>query len=131
MKEEEWLASNMLAILRLLEPRLSDRKLRLLQVACCRRIWELIPEESWRELVTVSERYADKEATDRMRLAALNSLRKTQDSGEFLTGLIYINEEKQDFITQLNMMDAPLATVTQEQVQPSEADLAKIMAELM
>jgi 2-oxoglutarate/2-oxoacid ferredoxin oxidoreductase subunit beta len=63
--------------------------------------------------------------------AALNSLRQTQDSGEFLTGLIYINEEKPDFISQLQMVDQPLATLGQEQVQPSEADLNKIMSELM
>jgi 2-oxoglutarate/2-oxoacid ferredoxin oxidoreductase subunit beta len=62
---------------------------------------------------------------------ALNSLRKSQDSGEFLTGLIYINEEKKDFITQQNMVEAPLATLPEEQVRPSEADLSKIMTELM
>ena len=63
--------------------------------------------------------------------AALNSLRKAQTDGEFLTGLIYINEEKPDFITQLNLMTSPLATVTQEQVQPSEAVLNEVMASLM
>ena len=63
--------------------------------------------------------------------AALNSLRKSQDNGEFLTGLIYINEDKSDFISQLQMVDQPLATLPQEQVQPTEADLKKIMSELM
>ena len=67
----------------------------------------------------------------RDKAAALNSLRQSQDSGEFLTGLIYINEEKADFISQLQMVDEPLATLRQEQVQPSEADLNKIMSELM
>src|SRR5215468_2774676 len=62
---------------------------------------------------------------------ALNSLRKSQDSGEFLTGLIYINEEKPDFISQLNLVEPALATLPQEQVQPTAADLDKIMAELM
>jgi 2-oxoglutarate ferredoxin oxidoreductase subunit beta len=62
---------------------------------------------------------------------ALNSLRKAQDSGEFLTGLIYINEEKKDFITQQNMVDEPLATLPETRVRPVEADLQKIMAELM
>jgi 2-oxoglutarate/2-oxoacid ferredoxin oxidoreductase subunit beta len=62
---------------------------------------------------------------------ALNMLRHCYDSGEFLTGLIYINEQKPDFITQLNMIDAPLATLPQERVQPSAEDLQKIMAELM
>ena len=54
---------------------------------------------------------------------ALNSLRQAQDSGEFLTGLIYINEEKPDFISQLQMVEEPLATLPQAQVQPGEADV--------
>src|SRR3954466_287256 len=62
---------------------------------------------------------------------ALNMLRQCQETNEFLTGLIYINEEKPDFLTQLNMVDAPLATLTQDMTQPSEADLKAIMEELM
>jgi 2-oxoglutarate ferredoxin oxidoreductase subunit beta len=50
---------------------------------------------------------------------------------EFLTGLIYINEEKPDFLTLLNMTDAPLATLPQERTQPSKDALREIMAELM
>src|SRR5499427_3266964 len=61
---------------------------------------------------------------------ALNMLRSSQESNEFLTGLIYINEEKPDFLTQLRMVDAPLATLPQEMTQPSEADLKAIMEEL-
>src|SRR5205085_6724227 len=62
---------------------------------------------------------------------ALNTLRKCQESNEFLTGLIYINELKPDFLTLLNMTNDPLATLPQERTQPSEADLREIMAELM
>jgi 2-oxoglutarate ferredoxin oxidoreductase subunit beta len=62
---------------------------------------------------------------------ALNMLRSSQESNEFLTGLIYINEEKPDFLTQLRMVDEPLATLPQELTQPSEADLKAIMSELM
>ena len=58
-------------------------------------------------------------------------LRRCYDSGEFLTGLIYVNEEKPDFLTLLNMVDEPLATLPQERVQPSASDLEKIMKELM
>ena len=58
-------------------------------------------------------------------------LRRCQESGEFLTGLIYVNEEKPDFLTLLNMVDEPLATLPQERVQPSASDLQKIMQELM
>jgi len=62
---------------------------------------------------------------------ALDTLRNCQESNEFLTGLIYINESKPDFLTLLNMVDAPLATLPQERVQPSAEDLTEIMAALM
>ena len=62
---------------------------------------------------------------------ALDLLRHCSESGEFLTGLIYVNEEKPDFLTQLNMVEEPLATLPQKRVQPSPADLQKIMQELM
>src|SRR5262252_3025406 len=62
---------------------------------------------------------------------ALNMLRSSQESNEFLTGLIYINEQKPDFLTLLNMADDPLATLPQERTQPTENDLREIMAELM
>src|SRR5499426_3411982 len=62
---------------------------------------------------------------------AFDMLRKCQESNEFLTGLIYINEEKPDFLTLLNMADDPLATLPQERTQPTENDLREIMAELM
>jgi 2-oxoglutarate/2-oxoacid ferredoxin oxidoreductase subunit beta len=58
-------------------------------------------------------------------------LRKCQDSNEFLTGLIYINEQKPDFLSLLNIADDPLATLPQERTQPSEQALKEIMAELM
>jgi len=62
---------------------------------------------------------------------ALNMLRHCYDSGEFLTGLIYVNEEKPDFLSQLNMADEPLATLPQERVQPGPEALQKIMQGLM
>ncbi len=62
---------------------------------------------------------------------ALNLLRHCYDSGEFLTGLIYVNEEKPDFLKGLNMVDDPLATLPQDRTQPSPEDLKAIMAELM
>src|SRR5437899_1737312 len=54
---------------------------------------------------------------------ALNTLRRSQDSGEFLTGLIYINEEKPDFLSLLNMTGDPLSTLPQDRIQPSPEDL--------
>jgi 2-oxoglutarate ferredoxin oxidoreductase subunit beta len=76
-------------------------------------------------------RKADVDFDPTNKIEALNMLRRCYDSGEFFTGLIYVNEEKPDFLTQLNMVDEPLSTLPQERVQPSAEDLQKIMAELM
>jgi 2-oxoglutarate ferredoxin oxidoreductase subunit beta len=76
-------------------------------------------------------RKTDKGYDPTSKADALDTLRKCQESNEFLTGLIYINEQKPDFLSLLNMTDDPLATLPQERTQPSESDLKEIMAELM
>jgi 2-oxoglutarate ferredoxin oxidoreductase subunit beta len=76
-------------------------------------------------------RKADVDFDPTNKTEGLNMLRRCYESGEFFTGLIYVNEEKPDFLTQLNMVDEPLATLPQERVQPSAEDLRKIMSELM
>src|SRR2546430_13501944 len=76
-------------------------------------------------------RKADKGYDPTHKGEALNTLRKCQESNEFLTGLIYIDEMKPDFLSLLNMVDDPLATMPQQRTQPSEGDLREIMAELM
>jgi hypothetical protein len=63
MEEEEWLMctypSPMLECL----PSPTERKLRLFAVACCRRVWELLPGPGSRRAVDVAERYSDGTAT--------------------------------------------------------------------
>jgi hypothetical protein len=65
MTEEEWLnctdPTPMLLYLR--EVHTSERKLRLLACACCRRIWKLLPDPRSRQAVEVAERYADGQAS--------------------------------------------------------------------
>jgi 2-oxoglutarate ferredoxin oxidoreductase subunit beta len=65
------------------------------------------------------------DATD--RIAALNRLHETARRGAFATGIIYIEPDRDDFITQLNVVDEPLATLPLERVRPPKAVLDEIM----
>lgn len=60
MTETEWLRwKDPVPMLWLLEDQVSERKLRLFSVACCRRIWELFQEPACCLAIETSERYAD------------------------------------------------------------------------
>lgn len=74
MTEAQWLeSSDVIAILKSLEGKTTDRKLRLFGCACCRRAWDLLAEECFRDAVEVAERYADGQA-DRKELFAARSI---------------------------------------------------------
>jgi len=60
MTEADWLSSSSVdTMLDFLQGKVSDRKLRLVACAACRRIWHVIRNERSRYTVEVSERYAD------------------------------------------------------------------------
>jgi 2-oxoglutarate ferredoxin oxidoreductase subunit beta len=71
---------------------------------------------------------ADYDPTDKMK--ALTLLNEAKEKGEFLTGLMYVNPTAPDFISQLNLVDEPLATLPLERTRPPKSVLDKIMKDL-
>jgi 2-oxoglutarate ferredoxin oxidoreductase subunit beta len=71
---------------------------------------------------------ADYDATDKSR--ALAMLRESGQRQEFATGILYIEPEKHDFTTSLNMVDEPLATLPLERVRPGREVLDAVMESL-
>lgn len=70
----------------------------------------------------------DYDPTD--KVAALRVLHKASERGEFVTGLIYIDRDRKDFIELLNLVDQPLAMLPLEQVRPLRQVLDDIMESL-
>jgi hypothetical protein len=67
MTEAEWLAcADPMPMLKFLQGKTSDRKLRLFAVGCCRGIWHLIRDKECRRAVEVAELHADGEASDEL-----------------------------------------------------------------
>ena len=64
------------------------------------------------------------------KLQALRVLIETRRRGEFATGVIYVEPDRDDFLTVLNLVDEPLAQLSQERVRPSKAALDEIMQSL-
>jgi 2-oxoglutarate ferredoxin oxidoreductase subunit beta len=69
--------------------------------------------------------HEDYDPTDKAK--AVNLLMETHDKGEILTGVFYIDTQKTDFTTLLNMVDEPLATLTSTRVRPGREVLTQLM----
>jgi 2-oxoglutarate ferredoxin oxidoreductase subunit beta len=67
----------------------------------------------------------DYDPTDRM--SALNMLADTCCGGILVTGLIYVNEEQPPLNEIENLVDTPLAYLSENQLRPSEESLVSLM----
>jgi 2-oxoglutarate ferredoxin oxidoreductase subunit beta len=63
------------------------------------------------------------------RLAAIRLLHETSARGEFATGIIYIEPDKDDFLTLLNIIDEPLAFLAPDKIRPGREVLDAVMDE--
>jgi 2-oxoglutarate/2-oxoacid ferredoxin oxidoreductase subunit beta len=64
------------------------------------------------------------------RLAALAAIEEAEKNHEVLTGVLYVNMEKPNFLQLLHLIDEPLATLPEGRVRPPQAALDEIMEEL-
>jgi 2-oxoglutarate ferredoxin oxidoreductase subunit beta len=64
------------------------------------------------------------------KLTAIRLLHETAVRGEFATGVIYIQPDKEDFVDSLNLVDEPLAFLPTERTRPSKAVLDELMDSL-
>ncbi len=64
------------------------------------------------------------------KITAMRMLLETARRGEFATGVIYIEPDKEDFLDTLNLVDEPLARLPMERVRPPKAVLDEMMEEL-
>jgi len=63
------------------------------------------------------------------KLSAIRLLHETSARGEFATGIIYIEPDKDDFLTQLNIVDEPLAFLPADRIRPGREVLDAVMEE--
>jgi len=64
------------------------------------------------------------------RFGALKALEEAETKAEVLTGVLYVNTQKPNFVEQLGMIEDPLATLPEEAVRPPRAVLDMVMEEL-
>ena len=72
--------------------------------------------------------HEDYDPTDRAH--AVKTLMEAHEKGEVLTGVFYIDTKRDSFTDLLNLVDEPLATLSQERVRPGKQVLEEIMGRL-
>ena len=71
----------------------------------------------------------DYDPTDKME--ALRLLQQTEDTAEFITGLIYFDPSRESLAEASDLPDTPLAQLPDEMIRPSKEALDDLMAKLM
>ena len=70
----------------------------------------------------------DYDPTDKVK--ALHVLTEAHEKNEIITGLFYVNTERENFLELLNLVDEPLATLPESRVRPPKKVLDEVMEEL-
>jgi 2-oxoglutarate/2-oxoacid ferredoxin oxidoreductase subunit beta len=70
----------------------------------------------------------DYDPTD--KLAAMRLIHETSRRGEVATGVLYVEPDKDDFVTLLDLVDEPLATLPLDRVRPGKEALDEVMESL-
>jgi 2-oxoglutarate ferredoxin oxidoreductase subunit beta len=94
-----------------------------------------IPEGAVREVtlhdgsrIRIKKLGRDYDPTD--RFGAIQLLHQAEKAGEVLTGILYVDAQRDTFIDLLNLGDEPLATLPEFRTRPSSETLDQIMEEL-
>src|SRR3954462_8416649 len=61
------------------------------------------------------------------KLTALRLMHETAMRGEFATGILYVQPDKDDFLSQLNLVEEPLAFLPLDRIRPGKNVLDEVM----
>jgi 2-oxoglutarate ferredoxin oxidoreductase subunit beta len=75
-------------------------------------------------------RKLDRDFDPTNRLAALVALEEAEAKAEVLTGVLYVNTAKPDFLELIDLAEEPLATLPQSRIRPPRTALDEAMEEL-
>jgi 2-oxoglutarate ferredoxin oxidoreductase subunit beta len=64
------------------------------------------------------------------RFGALKALEEAEAKAEVLTGVLYVNTQKPNFVEQLGLIEEPLSTLPESAVRPPQTVLDMVMEEL-
>jgi 2-oxoglutarate ferredoxin oxidoreductase subunit beta len=82
-----------------------------------------LPDGTKLKLKKINSREYD--VTDRS--SAMQMLYASKKAGEILTGIFYINEEPASLVETLNLVEKPLASLSESELRPTKTSLATLM----